>query len=88
MADVTNIAQRIISNVEQVIVGKRSQLILSLVSWLCEGHILLEDVPGVANGRRISCLRMSPERPFSTQKRLSLNFAQALFLGNWSSLMK
>ena len=48
MADVTNIAQRIISNVEQVIVGKRSQLILSLVSWLCEGHILLEDVPGVA----------------------------------------
>ncbi|MDB4864624.1 MoxR family ATPase [Pirellulaceae bacterium] len=48
MADVTKIAQRIISNVEQVIVGKRPQLILSLVSWLCEGHILLEDVPGVA----------------------------------------
>ncbi|MBA61131.1 MAG: magnesium chelatase [Planctomycetaceae bacterium] len=48
MADVTSIAQRIISNVEQVIVGKRPQLILSLVSWLCEGHILLEDVPGVA----------------------------------------
>lgn len=48
MADVTSIAQRIISNVEQVIVGKRPQLILSLVSWLSEGHILLEDVPGVA----------------------------------------
>ncbi len=48
MADVTKIAQRIISNVEQVIVGKRPQLILSLASWLCEGHILLEDVPGVA----------------------------------------
>jgi MoxR-like ATPase len=48
VADVTKIAQRIISNVEQVIVGKRPQLILSLVSWLCEGHILLEDVPGVA----------------------------------------
>jgi MoxR-like ATPase len=31
-----------------VIVGKRRQIILSLVSWLCEGHILLEDVPGVA----------------------------------------
>ena len=25
-----------------------SRLILSLVAWLCEGHILLEDVPGVA----------------------------------------
>jgi len=31
-----------------VIVGKRSQIVLSLVSWFCEGHILLEDVPGVA----------------------------------------
>ena len=48
MAEVTSIAQRIITNVEQVIVGKRPQLILSLVSWFCEGHILLEDVPGVA----------------------------------------
>jgi len=48
VSDVTSIAQRIITNVEQVIVGKRPQLILSLVSWLCEGHILLEDVPGVA----------------------------------------
>ena len=48
MAEVTSIAQRIITNVEKVIVGKRPQLIFSLVSWLCEGHILLEDVPGVA----------------------------------------
>jgi len=48
VAEVTSIAQRIITNVEQVIVGKRPQLILSLVSWFCEGHILLEDVPGVA----------------------------------------
>ena len=49
MADVvTTTAKKIISNVEKVIVGKRQQLILSLVSWFCEGHILLEDVPGVA----------------------------------------
>ncbi|MBT7253969.1 MAG: MoxR family ATPase [Planctomycetaceae bacterium] len=48
MTDITNIAKRIIDNVELVIVGKRPQLILSIVSWLCEGHILLEDVPGVA----------------------------------------
>ncbi|MEC7565971.1 MAG: MoxR family ATPase [Planctomycetota bacterium] len=48
MTDITNIAKRIITNVEEVIVGKRPQLILSIVSWLCEGHILLEDVPGVA----------------------------------------
>jgi MoxR-like ATPase len=48
MVDVTGVAKRIISNVEQVVVGKRQQLILSMVAWFCEGHILLEDVPGVA----------------------------------------
>ena len=48
MADVTGTAKKIIGNVEKVIVGKRQQIILSLVSWFCEGHILLEDVPGVA----------------------------------------
>ncbi len=48
MADVGSVAKRIIANVERAIVGKRPQLILSLTAWLCEGHILLEDVPGVA----------------------------------------
>ena len=48
MADIPGVAKRIIGNVEKVIVGKRQQLILSLVAWFCEGHILLEDVPGVA----------------------------------------
>jgi MoxR-like ATPase len=46
--DVQTVAKKIIGNVEKVIVGKRQQLILSLVAWFCEGHILLEDVPGVA----------------------------------------
>lgn len=46
--DVTAISRKIIANVEQAIVGKRQQLILALVAWFCEGHILLEDVPGVA----------------------------------------
>ena len=48
MTDVTGIAKQIIGNVERVIVGKRQQLILSLASWFSQGHILLEDVPGVA----------------------------------------
>lgn len=58
MVDVSGIARRIISNVENVIVGKRQQLALSLVSWFCEGHILLEDVPGVAKtmlARALAC---------------------------------
>src|SRR5688572_31757517 len=48
VADIAGFAKRVIANVERAIVGKRPQLILSLVAWLCEGHILLEDVPGVA----------------------------------------
>jgi MoxR-like ATPase len=48
VADVTTTAKKIIANVERAIVGKRPQLILAVVAWLCEGHVLLEDVPGVA----------------------------------------
>src|SRR6185295_2712074 len=48
MVEVTATAKKIIANVEQAIVGKRQQLLLSLVAWFSEGHILLEDVPGVA----------------------------------------
>lgn len=46
--DVGNLSKKIIANVEEAIVGKRKQLILSLVTWFSGGHLLLEDVPGVA----------------------------------------
>lgn len=46
--DISAISRRIIANVEKVVVGKRQQIIKILVAWFCEGHILLEDVPGVA----------------------------------------
>lgn len=48
MSNVNEFTKRVIANVERVIVGKRKQLILSMVCWLSGGHILLEDVPGVA----------------------------------------
>lgn len=38
--------QSLIANVETVIVGKRSVIELAVVSLLCRGHVLLEDVPG------------------------------------------
>lgn len=40
-------AQQIVDNVERVIVGKRRELELVLIGLLCQGHILIEDVPGV-----------------------------------------
>jgi MoxR-like ATPase len=47
MADVQEIANRIVENVERVIVGKRSSVQVTVLGLLCQGHILIEDVPGV-----------------------------------------
>jgi MoxR-like ATPase len=47
-ADVAGVANRIIANIEKVIIGKRQQLTLAVAAYFSEGHILLEDVPGVA----------------------------------------
>jgi MoxR-like ATPase len=41
------VAERIISNVEKVIVGKHRELRLAVTALLCGGHMLIEDVPGV-----------------------------------------
>jgi len=40
-------AKRIRQNVQKVIVGKSDVIELALVAVLCEGHILVEDVPGI-----------------------------------------
>ncbi|MEJ2209179.1 MAG: MoxR family ATPase [Anaerolineae bacterium] len=45
--DLKSSAESIIDNVARVIVGKRDVVELCLVALLCEGHVLLEDVPGI-----------------------------------------
>lgn len=47
MADIKEFGERIIGNLEQVIVGKRQSLEFIVIGMLCQGHILIEDVPGV-----------------------------------------
>ncbi|MFN4216804.1 MAG: AAA family ATPase [Brevinematales bacterium] len=44
---IQQISQKIIKNVEKVIVGKRPVIEKLLVSLVCKGHVLLEDVPGL-----------------------------------------
>lgn len=44
--DVQDFASTIIRNVEKVIVGKQDVIEMLMVALLCEGHVLLEDVPG------------------------------------------
>src|ERR1700756_1098064 len=63
MSDVAATTQKILANMEKVVIGKRPQIVLALVAYLCEGHILLEDVPGVAKtmlaralARSVGCL--------------------------------
>ncbi len=47
MKEVQEIAQRVIENVERVMVGKHREVELVLIAMLCRGHVLIEDVPGV-----------------------------------------
>src|ERR1043165_3394859 len=46
MEDVQKLVTPLIENVERVIVGKRPTIEFIMVALLCEGHVLLEDVPG------------------------------------------
>lgn len=59
MASVSDLCSRICENIEQVIVGKRVAIRLALTCVLCEGHILLEDVPGVAKTMLARALAIS-----------------------------
>lgn len=47
MPTVQEMSARIIDNIESVIVGKRETVELAVISLLCRGHLLIEDVPGV-----------------------------------------
>ncbi len=46
MSKIQESAERVAANVERVIVGKHAQVRLALVALLCQGHLLIEDVPG------------------------------------------
>ena len=47
MQKAQEVAEKVIANVEKVIVGKHHEVQLTLLALLCRGHLLIEDVPGV-----------------------------------------
>lgn len=47
MADIQPFGKKLTNNLEKVIVGKRHPIELIVISLLCQGHALIEDVPGV-----------------------------------------
>jgi len=44
---IASLTERVVGNVEQVIIGKRREVEMTFIALLCEGHLLIEDVPGV-----------------------------------------
>jgi len=47
VSQISEAADRFVSNVSKVIVGKKNTIELVLAALLCEGHLLIEDVPGI-----------------------------------------
>ncbi len=47
MTNIQTFTEKIVNNIEKVIIGKRSSVELAVISLLCQGHLLIEDVPGV-----------------------------------------
>ncbi len=72
LADVATRAGRILDEVERVVVGKRAALELALCALLADGHVLIEDYPGLAKtliarsfatatGTRFSRVQFTPD---------------------------
>ncbi len=57
--------EAVVKNIEKVIVGKREPIVNVITAMLCQGHILVEDVPGVGKTRLISALANSVDGKFN-----------------------
>ena len=65
MKETKIILKNIIENVEKVIVGKTEVVELALMALICEGHVLIEDVPGVGKTVLVSALSKSINASFN-----------------------
>lgn len=65
MSDVQDFSKRVIANIEKVIVGKKTTVELIVAGLLCQGHLLIEDVPGVGKTMLARSLALSLGCSFS-----------------------
>ena len=47
MADIKTFGEQVIENLKKVVVGKQKSIEKIVIGLLCQGHVLIEDVPGV-----------------------------------------
>ena len=59
------VAERIIDNVKKVILGKDEAIRLGVIALMCQGHVLIEDVPGVGKTMLAKSLARSTGCSFS-----------------------
>lgn len=65
MEHVKRLTTKLITNIEKVIVGKRQSVQLVVLGLICEGHVLIEDVPGVGKTMLARSLARSLNCSFS-----------------------
>ncbi len=64
MNDSVMLLKKIVDNIENVIIGKKNAIELILLSLICDGHVLIEDVPGVGKTTLVSSLSKSIDASF------------------------
>ena len=62
MDKVKELTTNLVQNIEKVIIGKRRAIQLVVLGLICEGHVLIEDVPGVGSiTERLLCLQKAAQ---------------------------
>lgn len=65
MEERRQVIEKIIENMEKVIIGKRGTIEMVVITLLCRGHVLLEDVPGVGKTTLLATLARSIDGEFN-----------------------